>query len=332
LGGVKFCRHNVNEPFINAEFKTPRGKCAHFMFRNKALIGLFFVSILWGCNYSVSAYLLQGFSPVFLSTVRISFTSLFLIMIAIINRGMRLPTLSEWKYLAGVGIFGTLVNQIFYFTGLHHSTPANASLILAISPIATILLERIFFKVKLTLNKSIGALISLVGVFSIIGVANGAVGITIGDLYIVVAMLGLSISLLFIRGLANTMNSYTVTIYATVLGSLLMIPALGVEKVEGHTMISHSFFMWLLLAAAGIIAQGIAGFWWNKGVAQTGAGTASMFMNLQPFVAIIVSHFVFGDKILLNQIVGGIMVLVGVFIANKKSTRSIQLPGEVKSA
>lgn len=287
----------------------------------KAFISLFLVSVLWGINYPISSYLLQGFSPVFLSTVRICFTSLFLIIVAIIHKGMKRPTLSEWKYLVGVGIFGTLLNQTFYFTGLHHTTPANASLIISLAPIATILLERVIFKVKFTIKKSTGAIVSLIGVFSIIGVANGSIGISWGDFNILIAMLCLSISLLFIRGLAKTMNSFIITVYATVLGSVLMIPAAGVESIVSGSVISHSPFMWILLISAGIIAQGVAGFWWNNGVAKVGAGTASMFMNIQPFVAILASHFILGNHIMLTQIIGGILVLLGVFIANMPTVK-----------
>lgn len=299
---------------------------------NKALISLFLVSVLWGCNYPVSSYLLQGFSPVFLSTVRICFTSLFLIIVAFVHKGMKRPTTAEWKYLVGVGIFGTLLNQTFYFTGLHHTTPANASLIIALSPIATILLERIIFKIKLTMKKASGAIISLIGVFSIIGVANGSFGISWGDFNILIAMLCLSISLLFIRGLAKTMPSFVITIYATVLGSVLMIPAAGVEKIVSGTLVSHSLFMWILLICAGVLAQGVAGFWWNGGVAKVGAGTASMFMNIQPFVAILASHFILGNHIMLTQIIGGMLVLLGVFIANMPTVKPIMSPRVNKSA
>lgn len=290
---------------------------------NKAFISLFAVTVLWGFNFPISAYLLQNFSPVFLSTVRICFTSIFLIGVAVINKGMRLPTSTEWKYLAGVGVFGTLFNQTFYFTGLHQTTPANASLIIAMTPIATILLERIVFKVKLTGKKAAGAVISLIGVFSIIGVAKGSFGISLGDLNIVLAMICLSISLLFVRGLSKTMNSYVITIFSTVLGSVLMIPAAGVEGIVSGWVISDSPLMWILLIAAGIIAQGLAGFWWNKGVATVGAGTAAMFMNIPPFIAILTSHFVLGDEILLSQIIGGVLVLLGVFIANMPSVKPV---------
>lgn len=54
-------------------------------------------------------------------------------------------------------------------------------------------------------------------------------------------------------------------------------------------------------------------------MAKVGAGTASMFMNIQPFVAIIASDIILGDQILPSQIFGGILVLLGVFIANMPS-------------
>ncbi|WCK54234.1 DMT family transporter [Aneurinibacillus sp. Ricciae_BoGa-3] len=287
--------------------------------QKSALLGLFGVSLLWGCNYVMSAFLLRAFSPIFLSFARISMTSLFLIAVALKMKGLRRPTKHEWLLLAGVGIFGTLFNQIFYFTGLHQSTASNAALIIAMSPVATTILERIFLKVPMTLAKMAGTVCCLAGVFIIVAFAGQSLGITMGDLYLLFAMLGLSISLLFIRGLTNSMSSYAVTIFSTILGSVLMAPAAIGEDLFSHIQISHSLLAWILMGIAGIVAQGMAGFWWNRGVAVVGAGTASMFMNIPPFIALIVGHYVLGDAIHTTQIIGGILVLFGVFIANQSS-------------
>jgi drug/metabolite transporter (DMT)-like permease len=43
-----------------------------------------------------------------------------------------------------------------------------------------------------------------------------------------------------------------------------------------------------------------------------------MFMNIPPFIAIIVSFFALGDPIRAAQIAGGILILAGVAIANMK--------------
>ncbi|KEO81526.1 DMT family transporter [Tumebacillus flagellatus] len=294
------------------------------------LLRLFSVSLLWGSNYAISAYLLRDFSPIFLSFVRICMTSLFLISVGMINGGLRKPTKKEWGLLAGAGIFGTLLNQTFYFTGLHHSTAGNAALILALAPICTTILARIFLKEKFNVFKISGAIIGLAGVVIIVVMGKSSeFGLSIGDLYLLLAMLTLSTSLLFIRRLTESLSSYAVTIFSTVFGSALMVIPFTGEAVAGSTVVSHSIWLWILLAAAGILNQGLAGFWWNSGVSVIGASRAAMFMNVQPFIALLAGHFLLGDPIFGSQIIGGILILGGVAVANKKPTSK---PGGTVSA
>ncbi|MCA0757067.1 DMT family transporter [Paenibacillus sp. N4] len=285
------------------------------------------VSLLWGGNYVASAYMLRDFSPIFLSFARLVVMSLFLISVAIINKSMRRPTKREWGLLLMAGITGTLINQLFYFTGLQESTAGNAALIIALSPIATTLLSRIFLKETITGQKLAGAVMALIGVVCIVLYGGKELGISHGDVYLLVAMLGMSVSLLFIRKLTTGMSSYEVTIYSTVIGTILMSPAVAVEAVNGDLHASHQVFMWALLVCVAVIGQGLAGFWWNSGIAVAGASMSAMFMNIPPFIAIIVSHFVLGDPILLAQIGGGVLILAGVAITNLKR----RLPPEPKA-
>ncbi|TYP74774.1 DMT family transporter [Paenibacillus methanolicus] len=285
------------------------------------------VSLLWGGNYVASAYMLREFSPIFLSFARLVVMSLFLISVALINKSMRRPTKREWGLLLMAGITGTLINQLFYFTGLKESTAGNAALIVALSPIATTLLSRIFLKEVITGQKLTGAIVALIGVVCIVLYGGKELGISHGDFYLLVAMLGMSVSLLFIRKLTAGMSSYEVTIYATVIGTILMSPAVAVEAMNGDLHASHRVFTWALLVCVAVIGQGLAGFWWNSGIAVAGASMSAMFMNIPPFIAIIVSHFVLGDPILLAQLGGGVLILAGVAITNMKR----RLPGEPKT-
>lgn len=290
--------------------------------QKSALIRLFGVSLLWGFNYVVSAYLLNYFSPIFLSFTRISMTSLFLLLVASRVGGLRKPTRREWVLLAGAGIFGTLFNQVFFFTGLKHSTAANAALIIAMTPIVTTILERVFLKVPMTISKGIGAVSSLAGVVVIVGLNGQSMGISIGDISLLLAMFGLSMGILFVRGLTGSMSPYEVTIFSTILGSVLMAPAAAGEAVWGHTLVSHDVWAWGILAMAALVAQGLAGFWWNRGVSVLGAGASAMFMNIPPFIALLAGHFVLHNAIYTTQVLGGVLVLLGVFIANKNTLRS----------
>ncbi|REE69609.1 drug/metabolite transporter (DMT)-like permease [Paenibacillus taihuensis] len=279
---------------------------------------LWAVSFLWGCNYVASAYMLRDFSPIFLSFARLVVMSLFLLSIAAVNRSMRWPNKREWGLLLLAGISGTLINQLFYFTGLQHSTAGNAALIIALSPIATTLLSRIFLKEEITVTKLSGALVALIGVICIVLFGGKELGISKGDIYLLLAMLGMSVSLLFIRKLTVAMTSYEVTIYATVIGTILMAPAVAYEGIDGHLHASHHLMTWLLLITVAIIGQGVTGFWWNKGISVVGASVSAMFMNIPPFIAIIVSYFVLGDSIKPAQIAGGVLILAGVALSNMK--------------
>ncbi|SFI35582.1 Permease of the drug/metabolite transporter (DMT) superfamily [Paenibacillus sp. UNC496MF] len=274
------------------------------------------VSLLWGGNYVASAYLLREFSPILLSFSRLVVMSLFLVAVALVNRSMRRPTKREWLLLLYAGITGTLINQLFYFTGLQHSTAGNAALIVALSPIMTTMLARVFLKEVITGRKLTGSVLALAGVICIVLYGGKSLGISLGDIYLLLATLGMSVSLLFIRRLTTGMSSYEVTIYATVIGTILMSPAVGYESLAGQAKWSHHAASWLLLAGVAVIGQGLAGFWWNKGIAVAGPSVSAMFMNIPPFVAIVVSHFVLGDPIRAAQIGGGVLILAGVALAN----------------
>lgn len=283
-----------------------------------ALSMLLGVSVIWGINYVVCAYLLHAFSPLLLSFIRISLTCVFLPLAVFKAQGMQKPTRSEWLLLLATGIFGTLIQQSFYFIGLHKSTAANASLIYAAAPLAAILLEAIFLKVKLSLMKAIGAVLGFAGVLVIVGFnGNASFGVSLGDLYLLAAMLGLTISLLFIPRLSQRLSSSTISFFSTMIGSAMLLPLVAREKLSGQWAVSGDWLPWALLIAAGGLTA-LAGVWWIRGVAVVGVGTASLFHNIPPFVALLAGHFILADPINMTQILGGLVVLTGVFVSNQK--------------
>ncbi|WP_409345298.1 DMT family transporter [Paenibacillus sp. MBLB4367] len=285
------------------------------------LLRLLGVSLLWGCNYVASAYLLRDFSPIFLSYSRLVLTSVFLVTVALISQKIRRPTKQEWIILLFAGLFGTLFNQFFYFIGLQHSTAGNAALIIALSPVATTFLARLFLGETITAHKLVGAGLALVGVVLIVLFGGKSLGISQGDILLLMAMLALSVSLQFIRKLTVTMPSYDITIMATVIGTVLMTPAAVWEASQGHMHMSPHIATWLILACVAVFGQGLAGFWWNRGISEIGASTSSMFMNIPPFVAIIVAYFVLGDAIQMSQLAGGVLILIGVTVSNRNLQR-----------
>ncbi|OPH57806.1 hypothetical protein BC351_04710 [Paenibacillus ferrarius] len=282
--------------------------------KKSAFIGLFAVALIWGITYVLSAYLLKAFSPILLSFLRICMTGAWLA--AFMNaQAIQHPSRKEWGLLIGSAIFFTLIQQPLYFIGLQLSTAANASLIYAVAPLATLILEVIFLKSKLHWSKMAGALIGFSGVLVIVIFSGQSLGLSIGDLYLIIAMLGLSISILFTPSLSKRMSPFSISLYSTLIGSILMVPMAAGERLIGVMEIHGSFFTWMLLLISGLLNV-LAGLWWIRGIAEVGPGTAALFNNLPPFIAIIASYLFLGDAVYFTQLAGGVLIVAGVFISN----------------
>jgi len=284
------------------------------------------VTLLWGSNYVASAYLLREFSPILLGCLRLVITSLLLLSIGFMSKGLVKPNREQWFWIFLIGVTSSLMYQIFYFAGLMNSSAGNAALIIALSPIATTFLARIFLKESITGYKVLGALVALLGVVIIVLIGGKVTGISQGDVFILLAMLNLAVSVLLIRKATSTMNSLDVTIYSTIIGTILMVPATGVEWMTGNLHFSGHTTSWILLIIMALIAQGLAGIWWNQGISRVGASTSAMYMNIPPFVAFVVAYIVLGDPVQITQIAGGILILLGVTLSYRKSARKLVRP------
>ncbi|RKP58270.1 DMT family transporter [Cohnella endophytica] len=282
------------------------------------------VTLLWGGNYVASAYLLTEFSPILLAFSRLVITCLLLIGVGFMSKKIAKPTRQEWVLLFLIGITSSLMYQIFYFVGLENTSAGNAALIIALSPIATAFLARAVLKERMTGYKLIGALAALVGVAIIVLNGGKVSGVSSGDFFILLAMLTLATSVLMIRKATMTLKSRDVTIYSTIIGTLLMAPAVGVEQLQGHLHFSGHPLPWLLLIVMALFAQGMAGLWWNNGISKVGASTSAMYMNIPPFVAILVAHVVLGDPIRLAQLAGGALIVAGVMVSIIKKKHRIE--------
>jgi drug/metabolite transporter (DMT)-like permease len=302
------------------------------MTRRSAFIRLFCVALIWGCNNVIMSYLLHGFSPIFLSFVRILMTTLLLVFMGLRDTAsLHRPSKRQWFQLVAAGFFGTFLNQIFAFTGLKYTTAAETALINALGPIATLILARYFLNERFTVFKSLGALLSFLGVIVIIWFKDGSSGLSIGDIFIFGAMLSFAISTIYVRKLMVSLTPYDVTLFSTMIACLFLGSSAGVEWAGGGLKLSLSPYMWMLIAFIGIIGQCLTGLWWNSGIEVVGAGTTAMFINIPPFVTLIVAHYALGDAIYPAQVIGGIFVLSGVLLANKQASPPVIKNNEEKA-
>ncbi len=280
---------------------------------------LLFCVTLWGSNFVFGSILVQQFPPLFLADVRLLFTSLFLLGYAWYTKKFVRIGRREWGLLILLGLIGTLANQTAYFNGLLTTDATTASLILSLAPIVTAALASIFLKEKFTLSMFIGSFIALIGTFFVVGSGAG-LSVSKGVLLIAIAMVTFSSSIIIIRKLTESLHPFITTVYSTVIGTLFLTPA-ALFTVDSSANISSEAWAWVLLIITAVLMQGVCSIVWNQQLKIVGTGRAAIFLNLQPFVAMLVGFLLLGSKVTSIQVAGSFLIIAGVVVATVLSQK-----------
>ncbi|MEK4094064.1 MULTISPECIES: DMT family transporter [unclassified Viridibacillus] len=275
---------------------------------------LFCCVFAWGSNFIFGAILVNVFAPSVIAFIRLIFIVLFLWSIT--YREVRNYRLSKKGLLILVvaGLIGITLNQWSFYASLQYSEPVKAALILALSPIMTAILSVVFFKERKKKVFWFGSLAALLGVWLVI--TNGSF-VTIhfgkGELLITLTMLSFSIFLIFVQQLSKSMPPGVITFYSNIFGLIGLLPFVQWKYMEQALTVSLSY--WLLLIVTAIIMHGLCTYLWNNSIQKVGASNASLLMNLEPFIAMVVGLIVLGTPIEIVQLLGGIVIVCGVTIS-----------------
>lgn len=249
-----------------------------------------------------------------LSAYRLAVSSVFLIGYLMLSRRMNRLTARDIIYLIPHAFIGMLLHQVSFFTGMQTIDATTASLILSLSPIFTAVLARLFLRESFTLRMAVGSMVALVGVFFVVSQGKGLhVSLTTGMGIMFICMLAFSGSTILMRKLTEKMNALVSTAYSTLLGCILVFPV-AVWR-EPHEQSSHSLSWWVFLFVSALLIQGLCAIIWNNQIQKVGAAKASVFLNLQPFVAMMLGYFIIGTPVTFTQIGGSILIVCGVVLS-----------------
>ena len=98
-------------------------------------------------------------------------SGVFLILLAFTARTR--PTRREWIQLAGLGLYGQFLYQLFFLNGMSRTSVANASLIIGLVPLVVALTNAALGLERLSRAYWIGIAVSVVGMYFVVGLDAG---------------------------------------------------------------------------------------------------------------------------------------------------------------
>jgi drug/metabolite transporter (DMT)-like permease len=284
-----------------------------------AIGALLAVMVAWGSTYVITKSALEEIPPLLLAFLRFTIASAILLVLAQARGGpRRLPTPVPWASLALMGLTGITIFYLGFNLGLIYTSAADGALIQGAIPAATVGLSAALLGERLTRARAFGVALSVVGVGLILLAAGGpSTGSNrlLGDLLMLTTVAAWAVYTVLGRRLREA-ELLAVTAYSTAFGTLLLLPGAAYDLAVGpaRSISAVSWGSWLAVLYLGIVCSALCYLFWNWSLQHLDASQAGNFINVIPVVGVASSAVVLGESIAAGQLLGGALVLVGVWL------------------
>ncbi|MEW6083220.1 MAG: DMT family transporter [Chloroflexota bacterium] len=280
-----------------------------------------FAATVWGASFIATKVALQDVSPVTIVWLRFGMGLLVLGAAVALRKQFSQPKKNEWGYFALLGFLGITFHQWLQSNGLQTSEAGTTAWIVATTPVFMALLGWLILKEGLSLVKIFGIALAFAGVLLVVSDGNLA-SISIGkfgapgDALILVSAINWSVvSVLSRRGL-KTNEPAMFVFYMMTFGWLFtsVLVAFGGNYVEVPRLTLEG---WLGITFLGVFCSGLAYIAWYDALQALTTASTGAFLYIEPLIAMVVAFFVLGEAITLASLVGGGIILFGVWLVNK---------------
>jgi drug/metabolite transporter (DMT)-like permease len=229
-------------------------------------------------------------------------------------------------------IFGFVgITSYFYiqFTGLQYTTTINSALIIATTPIMVGLMGQVLKIEKINRVMAFGIIIAFSGVALVIshGEFSGILQSKtwIGDLALLFNAIVWAGITLYGKKILQKYRPMVAMAYMHIFGTLMLLPFAFLPITDSPLFLSGRVFTlsWQTFAAILYLAalcSVYAYYMWYMGIDRIGAVRTSVFAYFNPLFAAMAGVALLGEQIYLTTLIGGCMIIAGVYITNRFRT------------
>ncbi|MBV6400154.1 MAG: putative inner membrane transporter YedA [Anaerolineales bacterium] len=280
-----------------------------------------FAAVVWGASFIATKVALKDVSPITIVWLRFGMGLLVLGAAVALRKEFSLPKKNEWGYFALLGFLGITFHQWLQSNGLQTSEAGTTAWIVATTPVFMAILGWLILKEGLSLVKIFGIALAFFGVLLVVSDGNLA-SISIGkfgapgDILILVSAVNWAVvSVLSRRGLKTT--SASLFVFYMMLFGWLFASALFVGNGLIVEVPELTFNGWLGITFLGIFCSGLAYIAWYDALQALTTASTGVFLYIEPLIAMVVAFFILNEAITIASLVGGGVILFGVWLVNR---------------
>lgn len=276
-------------------------------------------SAIWGTTFiSSKLLLLEGLSPAAIMILR--FVLAYVLMLPFVKGKWFCKSLKDELLMVLLGISGGSLYFLLENTALVYTQASNVAIIIAATPLLTMLTVNLLDRGKGASKRLYGySLMSLAGVALVILNGNFVLKLNpIGDLLTFGAVVTWVIYSIIIAKVQERYSSWMITRKIFFYGVVTLLPYFLVEPWDVTWEMMSRPMVWGNIAYLGVLASLGCYMTWNIVIKRLGAVDATNYLYINPIVAMITANLLLGERITPLAIAGTALILVGVYLAERK--------------
>jgi len=278
---------------------------------------LIVLSLIWGSSFILIKKGLIGLSPYQLGALRIIFTAVFLLLIGF--KSLTDIKLYQWKYIAITALFGTFLPAFLFAIAETKVSSSICSILNSLTPLNTLLIGILAFGLAFKRSQFIGVIIGLIG--TAILIFNGKQESSNDNYYyavlVIIASVCYATNVNLIKKYLSDVKPLSIT---TGNFTVMLVPALIILSCTNFfeiVYLKETQHAMMFIAVLGVVGTGIANVLFFRLIQMSSPVFASSVTYLIPVVAFfwgLLDH----ESLTAFQVVGAFVILIGVYLANKK--------------
>lgn len=282
--------------------------------RTFSLYSILFAGVIALSTSAIFVKLSSAPAPI-TATYRMLFSTLFIVPTLLFRKDAvkEIQSLTRKQWLLGI-ISGAFLafHYVLWFESLNYTSVASSTIFVTLQPLFAFLGGYIFFNERLERLAICGGILAIIGSF-IIGWGDFKAGgnALLGDSLALIAAGAITVYFLIGQKLRKTLSliPYVLIAYSS---STLFLLAYSITL--GYSLIGYPSSDWLCFLGLAFISTILGQTIFNWLIKWMNAITISMSILGEPVGTCILAYFIFGDIITLQQFIGSLVILFGIFV------------------
>ena len=303
----------TTEERIEAERKGKRAKANH-----RTELFLLAAVLLLGTNPVAVKYAVSAVPPLPFVALRFTVAGLLLLVaVRFLGSGGGVER-KDLLAMMGVGALGVGATNVLFTSGVSLTNASDTALLYAVVPVWGMILGSVLGLERPTLRGILGVGIAFMGIVVVVYGGLGGSGSSLeGNLLVLAATVCWGSYTVLSLPLLERYSPLVVAAYTMLFGGLAALPfALpGFLSVDWDAM---SIGVWAAVAYSTVLVAAFGFFAWQRGASLLGANKVLVYQYLITFVGVVSGIVLLGERLGVEKIIGGAVILLGVYLARRQ--------------